>query len=58
MLIDLRGRERETSIGWLPYAPQLGIESATYICDLTGNQTPNILVYKMTLQPTKPHKQV
>ena len=46
-----RGRERETLIGCLPYAPWLGTEPATQACTLTGNWTCNPLVYGMTLQP-------
>ena len=45
---------RETSIGCLLYTPQLGIEPATLECALTQNQTHNLLVYGMMLQPTEP----
>ena len=31
--------ERETLIGYLSYAPQLGTKSVTQARDLTGNQT-------------------
>lgn len=30
-------RERETSIGHLPYTPQPGIKSTIWVCGLTGN---------------------
>ena len=53
MFIDFsdRGRERETSTGCLP-----GIKLATQVCTLTRNQTPNLLVYGMTLQQVEPHQ--
>ena len=46
-----RGREREseTSIG-----SQLGLEPATSVCALTGNQTLNFIVYGMIFQTTEP----
>lgn len=44
-------RDRETSIGFLPYLPRPGIEPATWVCALTGNQTQDLLVHRMTLQP-------
>ena len=47
--------ERKTLIGYLPYAPRLGIRLATLVRALTRNRTPNLLVYKSTLQPTEPH---
>ena len=52
MFIDLRERGvgGETSMGCLPYTPQLGIEPAMEVCVLTGNQTRNLLVFGMMLQ--------
>ena len=37
--------------------PLLGIESTIQVCALTRNQTFNLLVYRMTLQPTEPPSQ-
>ena len=65
MFIDFEieeGREgmeekgRETSIGCHPYASRLGIEPATWVCALSRNRTPNLLVCGTTLQPTEPHQ--
>lgn len=41
--------ERETWVGCLPYVPRLGIESATQLCALTGNETHYPLVPGMML---------
>ena len=49
-----RERERETSIGCLPYASQLQMESATQLCALTWNGTHNLLVCGTMLQPAEP----
>lgn len=60
MFIDyFRAREgeervRETSIGYLPYAPQLGIESATWVHALKGIEPTTFLVCRMMLQPIEP----
>ena len=35
-------QERETLIGCFPYVSRLGIELATQVCILTGNQTCNL----------------
>lgn len=51
-----RKREKETLIGCLPYASWPGIEPTTWVCTLTGNQTRNLVVYGMMLQPTEPHQ--
>ena len=52
-----RGRERERErlilIGCLLYTPQKGIEPATQICALAGNQTLKLLLQGVILQPTK-----
>ena len=64
MLIDFRDRERGSWRGkeggkhWLPLpCPRPGIEPATSVCMLTGNQTHNLLICRMMLQPTEPHQQ-
>ena len=62
MFIDLRQRKQEretlmcdrTPVSCLPYMPWLEIEPTTQVCALTGNQTCNLLVYGMTLQPAEP----
>ena len=43
--------ERETSIGGLLYTPQLGTEPATQACAQLGNQTLDLSVCRMTLNP-------
>ena len=40
-----RGGERKRAIHWLPP-----------ICAPTRDQTPNLLVYEATCQPTEPHR--
>ena len=52
------GREgdRQASIGSLLHVPQLGIESITQACALTGDQTYDLSVCRMTLQPTESHQ--
>ena len=60
-----RGREREvtkrdismreTSIRCLWFTPWLGTEPATQVSVLTRDQTHNLSVYGMMLQPTEPH---
>ena len=52
-----RDRERETSIGCLLYEPWPGIEPATQVCALTGNETHHLWLYRVTLQPTEPPSQ-
>ena len=42
---------RETSIGCLSRVPQLGTWPATQACALTGNQTSDLLVRRLTLNP-------
>ena len=37
-------------------APRPGIKPATWVCALTGNQTCDFSVYRMTLQPAEPHR--
>lgn len=51
----LREREKETSMGCLPYSSQPGIEPATWVSALIGNQTHDLLVHRTTLQPIEPH---
>ena len=48
-----REKERERNINvWLPLAcPQPGTWPATQACALTGNQTGNILVHRLALNP-------
>ena len=41
-------RETETSTGCLPYAPKLGMEPAAQAYALTGNQTQDLLICRMT----------
>ena len=36
------------------YVPQPGIEPSTRLCSLTGPWTCNLLVYRMTFEPTEP----
>ena len=48
----LRG-EKETSTGCLLHVPQPGIEPTTYVCDLTGDWTHKLLVYRTKSQPTE-----
>ena len=50
-----RKREREREIGCLLYLPQLGIEPASWVCALIGDQTFNLSVYETMLQPTELH---
>lgn len=50
--VDGRGRG-ETAIGCLRHTPWSGIELATWIWNLTSNQTHNLSVNKMTLQPMR-----
>ena len=45
-------REKHWLVAFL-YA--LGIEPATWVCALTGNQTHNISIYRTMLQTTEPH---
>ena len=52
---DRHGCERETFIGYLSYMPQLGTEPATQACVLTRNETCDLSVYGMILQPTEQH---
>ena len=45
-------KERERNIDLLPLAhPQLGTWPATQACALTGNQTSNLLVLELVLNP-------
>ena len=53
-LLILRERERETSMGCLPYTSQLETEPTTWVCALTRDQTCNLLVCGTMLQPTDP----
>ena len=67
MLIDFRerGREgerekekrpckREAWICFLLHMPQPEIKPETWACALTGNQTLELSLYEMMLQPTEP----
>ena len=54
---EKRGNEKKTLIGCLPYAPWLGTKRTTWVCALTTDQTPNILVNGMALQQTDPPSQ-
>ena len=38
------------------YTTQLGTETATWVCALTGSQTCKILVHRTMLQPTEPYQ--
>ena len=49
--------ERQTSIACLPYAPWRGIKTQPKSVPWPGNQTCNLLVYGMMLQPTEPPSQ-
>ena len=52
-----RGRElRETLINCLLYTPQPGTKPTAQACTLTRNQTGDLLIYGMTLQPIEPHQ--
>lgn len=45
--------KREILIGYLPYAPQPGIEPAAQVWALARNQTRNLSVYRKMLQLTE-----
>ena len=41
-------------LGGLTYTPQLRMEPTTWVCALTSNQTPSLLVYRTMLQLSHP----
>ena len=48
---ERRGKERETSIGYLPQASSGGPGPATQACALTGNQTGDLSILRLALNP-------